>query len=246
MSDQEKSATPSRVGLVPGPVLLLGAPGVGKGTQAQLLVASLGIPQISTGDLLRQHVRQNSELGRNAKILMDQGQLVPDEVVNQMVAERLAGSDAALGYILDGFPRTVVQASWLDRELPSLRHHLPLVAVRITVPQEALLRRITGRRTCPTCQRIYNVFSHRPRVPGVCDFDEGALVQRSDDTVAAFTERMVEYEVKTAPVIEHYRNQGRFREVDGTGLQAEVERRITESIQELRLPAQVQLRQGGQ
>lgn len=231
---QQDTPLPAPAGFLPGPVLLLGAPGVGKGTQAQLLVASFGIPQISTGDLLRQHVREDTLLGRSARLLMDGGQLVPDHIVNGMVADRLQHPDTATGYILDGFPRTGVQAEWLDQTLPALQHALPLIAVRIHVATEDLLRRITGRRTCPTCKRIYNIYSHTPEVDGICDYDQTPLLHRSDDTVEAFSERMAEYESKTAPVIEHYRRKGRFREVDGTGSLREVESSIIANLRELR------------
>lgn len=220
--------------LVPGPVLLLGAPGVGKGTQAQLLVASFGIPQISTGDLLRQHVQDGTALGKVARGLMDSGQLVPDDLVNSMVAARLRNPDTAHGYILDGFPRTEVQASWLDATLPTLEQRLPLIALQIKVDTHDLLRRITGRRTCPTCKRIYNIYSHPPKVEGHCDFDGTPLIHRSDDTEAAFAERLSEYTSKTGPAIEHYRRQGRFREIDGSGPFQTVEDRIIHTLRELR------------
>ena len=221
-------------GFLPGPVLLLGAPGVGKGTQAQLLMAAFGIPQISTGDLLREHVRAATDLGKAAKILMDAGQLVPDAIVNGMVADRLNRPDTVPGYILDGFPRTEVQASWLDAKLPELHDAPPLVAVNIRVGTDELLRRITGRRTCPTCKRIYNIYSHPPAKAGHCDFDGTPLQHRSDDTEEAFQKRMAEYASKTAPVIEHYRAHNSFREVDGTGSLEVVEERIIEAIRELR------------
>ena len=223
----------------PGPVLLLGAPGVGKGTQAQLLMAAFAIPQISTGDLLREHVAAATPLGLQAKALMDDGKLVPDEVVNSMVADRLLREDTLAGYILDGFPRTEVQAHWLDRTLPELHQAPPLIAIRVHVAAEELLRRITGRRTCPACKRIYNIYSHRPAVEGVCDFDGMALQHRSDDTEPAFAKRMREYELKTAPVIEHYRAQNCFREVDGTGSLEVVEQRIIEAVRDLRGGASV-------
>ena len=131
----------------------------------------------------------------------------------------------------------MVQAEWLDRTLPTLEHALPLIAVRIHVATEDLRERITGRRTCPTCRRIYNVYSHAPKVGGVCDYDQTPLMHRSDDTVEAFTERMAEYESKTAPVVEHYRRQGRFRQVDGGGSLRGVEAAIIASLQELRAEA---------
>ena len=239
MIDLTKAAplVPS-IAFVPGPVLLLGAPGVGKGTQAQLLMASFAIPQISTGDLLRHHVRQGTELGHLAKNLMDQGQLVPDNVVNGMVADRLTADDVAHGYILDGFPRTETQAAWLDGALPGLRHSLPLVAIRIQVATDLLRERITGRRSCTTFIRIYYIYTHAPKVEGICDFDATKLVHRSDDTVEAFTERMLEYDRKTAPVIEHYRAQGHFCEIDGEGTLEQVEARIIAGLRQLRSEVQ--------
>ena len=140
---------PNASDFLPGPVLLLGAPGVGKGTQAQRLMAEFGIPQISTGDLLRQHRRDHTPLGILADDLMSQGKLVPDDLVNQMVAARLTDPDTEHGYILDGFPRTLNQAEWLDRQL--VAYLLPVVAVNILVDEQVLLERITGRLTCPIC-----------------------------------------------------------------------------------------------
>ncbi len=234
MRDSATQQVPAQADFLPGPVLLLGAPGVGKGTQAQLLMAAFGIPQISTGDLLREHVHASTDLGRTAKTLMDLGQLVPDGVVNSMVADRLTREDTLPGYILDGFPRTAGQASWLDGKLPHLHHTPPLIAIQIHVATDELLRRITGRRTCPTCKRIYNVYSHQPAVAGVCDFDGTPLLHRSDDTETAFHGRMAEYDSKTAPVIEHYRAQNRFREVEGTGTLDAVEHRIIQAMRDLR------------
>jgi adenylate kinase len=193
----------------------LGAPGVGKGTQAKELVKRWQIPQISTGDLLRANVAQGTELGRTAKEIMGRGELVPDSLVNEMVAVRLTQPDTANGYILDGFPRTLVQAAWLDERLAARAVGLPVVAVSIQVDYNQLLRRITGRRNCPVCQRIYNIYSHPPQREGFCDVDGTALVQRADDTEPVFKERMRAYESLTAPVVEHYRDLGRFAEVDG-------------------------------
>jgi adenylate kinase len=200
---------------IPGPILLLGAPGVGKGTQAKELVKLWGIPQISTGDLLRANVSKGTELGKIAQELMDRGELVPDTLVNEMVAVRLAEPDTARGYILDGFPRTLNQAGWVDHRLANTNGHLPVVAVSIQVDYNQLLRRITGRRNCPVCQTIYNIYAKPPKVDGICDVEGARLVQRADDTEAVFAERMKSYESLTAPVVEHYRNQGRFAEVDG-------------------------------
>jgi adenylate kinase len=206
-------------------VLLLGAPGAGKGTQAQVLMAEFAIPQISTGDLLRANIASGTELGLKAKGLMSQGQFVDDETVNSMVAERLTHSDAARGYVLDGFPRTLPQADWLDQHLASAGSTqeaalpaplvLPVIAVSINVAYDHLLQRITGRRTCPACNRSYNIYSQPPLKPGICDVEGAALQQRPDDTKAVFAERMKTFNAQTAHVIDHYRRKGRFEEVDG-------------------------------
>ena len=219
---------------LPGPILLLGAPGVGKGTQAKELVKLWGIPQISTGDLLRANVAQGTDLGRIAKEIMGRGELVPDTLVNQMVAVRLGEPDTAKGYILDGFPRTLPQADWLDSRLATLAQGLPVIAVSIQVDYNQLLRRITGRRNCPVCQRIYNVFGNPPKVEGVCDVEGAALVQRADDTEKVFAERMRAYEAMTAPVVEHYRALGRFAEVDGSGSIVAIASGIVAAVERLR------------
>jgi adenylate kinase len=198
----------------------LGAPGVGKGTQAQLLVTKYGIPQISTGDILRairnDPSKSQTPEGSEAKRLMDQGLLVPDELVNKLVSERLAEPDTERGFILDGFPRTLPQAEWMDRHLASnLASMSPVVAVSIVADYDQLVRRITGRRTCPVCRSIYNIYTNPPKVDGICDCEKATLVQRTDDTEAVFTERLKTFEEQTAPVIAHYRALGRFAEADG-------------------------------
>src|SRR6516164_2502958 len=182
---------------IPGPILLLGAPGVGKGTQAKELVKLWGIPQISTGDLLPANVSQGTVLGKTAKATMDRGELVPDSLVNDMVAARLQEPDTVRGYILDGFPRTLPQAGWLDGRLVAQQLTLPVVAVSISVDYNQLLRRITGRRNCPVCQTIYNVYSNPPKVDEICDIEGAALVQRADDTEPVFGERMRAYDALT-------------------------------------------------
>jgi adenylate kinase len=200
---------------LPGPILLLGAPGAGKGTQAKAIVKIWAIPQISTGDLLRANVAQGTELGRIAQSIMDRGDLVPDSLVNEMVAVRLQQPDTETGYILDGYPRTLNQAGWLDGRVASHPESLPVVAVSIHVDYNGLLRRITGRRNCPVCQTIYNIHAKPPKVSGICDVEGAALVQRADDTEEVFAERMRAYTALTEPVVEHYRAMGRFAEVDG-------------------------------
>ena len=218
----------------PGPILLLGAPGVGKGTQAKELVKTWKIPQISTGDLLRGNVSKGTELGKIAKEIMGRGELVPDTLVNEMVALRLQEPDTARGYILDGFPRTLVQAHWLDGRLAAQAASLPVVAVSIQVNYNQLLRRITGRRNCPVCQTIYNIYMNPPKTDGICDVEGAALTQRSDDTEEVFKERMRAYEALTAPVVDHYRALGRFAEVDGDRPIATIAAGIVAAVEGLR------------
>jgi len=221
---------------VPGPLLLLGAPGVGKGTQAQILVTEYSIPQISTGEILRKNIAEGTELGRKAKDLMASGQFVDDLTVNGMVEARLSEPDVTRGYILDGYPRTLAQADWLDSYLdtPHATSSLPLVAISIRVDETELLRRITGRRICPTCKCSYNIYSQPPRTPGICDHDGTSLIQRPDDTEEAFEQRMKEYAAKTVHVIDHYRTQGRFEEVDGSQPIEQVTAAIHSALKKLR------------
>ncbi|GGH15132.1 adenylate kinase [Silvibacterium dinghuense] len=222
-------------GFQPGPILLLGAPGVGKGTQAKELVAAWGIPQISTGDILRANVSQGTELGKVAKAVLDRGELVSDDLVNEMVAARLLEPDTAKGYILDGFPRTLGQADWLDAHLSAGAGALPVIAVSIQVGYNQLLRRITGRRMCPVCKTIYNVYLHPPKVEGICDNEGAELTRRSDDTEEVFEERMRAYNALTAPVVEHYRALGRFAEVDGELAVSDVTSAVVSAVVRMRV-----------
>ncbi len=231
--DSAKHHTAPAEAFLPGPVLLLGAPGVGKGTQAKLLMAEFGIPQISTGDLLRDNIAKGTELGKAARSLMDQGLLVSDDLVNKMVADRLRQPDVARGYILDGFPRTLVQAEWVDSYLAGGSQALPLVAISIVVGYDELLRRITGRRLCPA-GHIYNIYTNPSKVEGKCDVDGQVLIQRSDDSEKVFHERMKTFEEQTAPVVQHYCRQGRFEEVDGSRSVEEVTAAITRALNRLR------------
>jgi adenylate kinase len=241
--------TPDRLGalFLPGPVLLLGAPGVGKGTQAKAIMAVWGIPQISTGDLLREirnrdlqpsviasRLLSEGKLHEDDLARMAAGKLVSDALVNDMVAARLEERDTVRGYILDGFPRTLVQADWLDAQLASSGNRLPVVAVSLRVNEQKLLLRITGRRSCPTCKRIYNVHLKPPLADTVCDFDQTVLEQRADDTEGVFAERMRAYAEQTAPVLEHYRTLGRFAEVDGDAPVEAVTESILGAVEELR------------
>ena len=224
---------PNAIDFFPGPVLLLGAPGVGKGTQAKRLMDEFGIPQISTGDLLREHRKNRTPLGMLADDLMAKGQLVPDDLVNQMIATRLTEPDTEHGYILDGFPRTLNQAEWLDHQLAD--RPLPVVAVNIVVPERELLERITGRLSCPVCGTIYNIYSEPPKQPGICNCEGAKLIQRADDTEPVFRERMKAFQSKTAAVIEYYRSYGgRFAEVDGNLPVDEVTQSVHAALFQLR------------
>jgi adenylate kinase len=204
-----------------GPIILLGAPGAGKGTQAKLIVERYSVPQISTGDLLRDHVCRGTELGKTARAIMERGDLVPDNLVNNMVAERLARPDTTRGFILDGFPRTVAQAEWLDKHLAGKRFEnqgdrkLQPLVIDIAVGYNQLLRRLTGRRSCPTCGRIYNVYFQPPRVADLCDVDGAKLVTRRDDCEEVISERLKAYERQTLPLIDYYRAQGQLVEING-------------------------------
>ena len=197
-----------------GPVILLGPPGSGKGTQSKKIAAHYGIPQISTGDLLREHVRQGSALGREAQAIMARGELVPDDLMYGMVAERLAQADCSRGYVLDGFPRTAGQAGWLDafleRQLFEKSEKRRPVVIRLDVDYTQLLLRVTGRRSCPCCGRIYNVHFQPPRINELCDLDETKLIQREDDREEVVRPRLNAYEVQTKPVADYYLAQGRL------------------------------------
>jgi adenylate kinase len=210
---------------ITGPIILLGPPAAGKGTQAKLISDTYGIPQISTGDILRANVKGQTELGLKAKAIMERGDLVPDELVCDMVADRLQQADCAKGFILDGFPRTVRQAEWLDQQLAKMREEkcdaagrkacAAPVVIRLMVDYNTLLQRITGRRSCPTCGRVYNVYFQPPKVQGICDVDGTALVTRPDDEESVFAERMKNYDRQTLPLVDYYRERGRLIEVDG-------------------------------
>ena len=205
-------------------MMLLGAPGAGKGTQAQQLAGEIGIPQISTGDMLRSAVSDQTPMGLEAKRFMDLGQLVPDEVVIGIVEERLAAADCAQGYILDGFPRTVPQAE-------ALNGFAPLEAVvDVQVPETELVSRLCGRRTCKSCGAIFHVVSSPPFREGICDRCEGDLYQRSDDNEDSIRERLGQYKSKTAPLSDWYEERGVLKRVDGTGEPSEVYARIATAL----------------
>lgn len=200
-------------------IVLLGAPGAGKGTQAARMVAEWGIPHISTGDIFRKAVSEGTPLGLEAKGYMDKGELVPDEVVIGIVKERLSEPDCANGFILDGFPRTVPQADALDAALAESGRKLDAV-ISVDVDRDSLIARLTGRRTCRGCGAITNVAGEADKT--VCDLCGGELYQREDDTVATVTNRLDVYDRQTSPLIEYYRAKGILREVDGNRAPDEV------------------------
>ena len=201
-----------------GPVILLGPPGAGKGTQAKLISQRYGIPQISTGDILRENVARATELGRKADPIMKSGALVPDDLVLAMVQDRFSCPDCDRGFILDGFPRTVKQAEWLDRYLSSRTfggRTMPPVVMNVEVGYNQLLQRLTGRRSCPVEGKIYNIYFQPPQKEGVCDCCGSQLVQRKDDKEEVISKRLKEYETQTLPLVDYYRRQGYLHRLNG-------------------------------
>lgn len=206
-------------------IILLGPPGAGKGTQAKRLVEKLHIPQISTGDMLREALKEGTPLGLEAKKYMDSGGLVPDSVVIGLVKERLQKPDAKAGFMLDGFPRTVAQAQELDRIIGEMDRQIDHV-ISVEVPGSELLGRLTGRRTCRACGAMYHVMFKPPVKEGVCESCGGELYQRSDDNEATVKSRLQTYEAQTKPLVDYYEKQGKLRRVDGMGTMDEVLQRV--------------------
>ena len=197
-------------------LIMLGAPGAGKGTQSKFIVAKHGIPQISTGDMLRAAVKDGSALGIEAKGYMEKGALVPDSVIIGLVEERIQAVDCKNGFILDGFPRTVPQAEALD--LISVKHGHPITAVlNIAVPVPELITRLTGRRVCKASGHEYHIEFKKPKQAGICDIDGSELYQRADDSLETIKNRLEVYETQTKPLIEFYTTKGVIRNIPGTG-----------------------------
>ncbi len=210
-------------------IVMLGAPGAGKGTQAKKLIDEFGIPQISTGDILRQNIAQGTPLGKEAKGYMDKGELVPDKVVMGLVEDRLKQPDCQKGFILDGFPRNTAQAAALDEMLKGINMPLQL-AISIDVPFDDLMKRLTGRRTCRSCGQMYNVYFTPSKVEGKCDKDGGELYQRDDDKEETIKKRLQVYESQTAPLIDYYSKKGIVRKIDGTGSISDIYGKITAEL----------------
>jgi len=222
-------------------IVLLGAPGSGKGTQAKLLVERYKLPQISTGDLLRDAVASGSAFGRQAKVAMDAGQLVNDEIVLGIIRERVLLPDARNGFILDGFPRNLPQAEALDQLLAGLGRPLNL-ALLIAVDVDALLQRLTGRRTCLSCGQLYNVFYSPPHIDGRCDACGGKLRHRADDNEETIGNRLRVYETHTLPVIEYYKEQEKLRTVQGVGGIPDIFRAVRKVVDDVKKHAKSESR----
>jgi adenylate kinase len=214
-------------------VVFLGAPGVGKGTQADRVAELFKIAKISTGDLLRGAVRNQTKLGLEAKMYMDQGKLVPDSVVIGLVREKLEEAGCANGFVLDGFPRTTPQADELGRVLAQKKMALDRV-VNFEVPREAVIKRLSGRRSCPKCQATYHVDFAPPQKDGVCDRCGESLVQRSDDRREAIETRLQVYEEQTAPLIRYYQDKQMLSHVDGSGAVDAVFEKLTKVLEPYR------------
>lgn len=210
-------------------IVIIGPPGAGKGTQAKLLSKRIRAPHISTGDMLREAIAAGTPLGEQARQFMDQGQLLPDDVMIGIVDQRLEAPDAATGFILDGFPRTVAQAEALDRLLA--RRGQPLtVALRFVVPQENLVRRLAGRRVCKDCGTMFHIDDGGPAAKGRCDRCGGMLYQRADDEEGTIRNRMEVFAKQTAPLRDYYAGNGILREVDGSGSRDDVFARVKTSL----------------
>ena len=210
-------------------LVFLGPPGAGKGTQAVTIAQKLRVPHISTGDILRAAVKVDSPLGRQARQYMDAGELVPDELVNRLVAERLGEPDCAGGFLLDGFPRTLVQGQALEEALKDMKSALDAV-VYFDVPRQELIRRLTGRRACPECGANYHVETLKPKVEGVCDKCGGQLYQRDDDKRETIENRLSVYEKQTAPLIQYYEGGAKLVSIPGEGSIEEVFERTCQAL----------------
>ncbi len=210
-------------------LVLLGSPGAGKGTQAKFIQERFGIPQISTGDILRKTVSDHTILGNKASGYIQEGKLVPDDLILDMITERLSADDCAKGYILDGFPRTVPQALGLETWLKGLPSQLDRV-LYFNVPEEVLIQRLEGRRTCRDCGTLYHLVFNPPRQAGICDDCDGELYQREDDQEEIIRRRLETYKVQTAPLIEHYRVRDLLTEINGDGRVESIKDHVLDSL----------------
>ena len=196
-------------------IIMLGAPGAGKGTQAKMIADKYGVPHISTGDIFRANIKNGTELGMEAKKYMDQGLLVPDELTVRILLDRVAQDDCKNGYVLDGFPRTIPQAEVLDSELTKLGDHIDY-AINVDVPDENIVKRMSGRRACLTCGATYHIEHVPPKKEGICDVCGSELVLRDDDKPETVQKRLTVYHEQTQPLIDYYKKQNILKSVDGT------------------------------
>ena len=210
-------------------IIMLGAPGAGKGTQAKMIAEKYGIPHVSTGDIFRANIKNGTELGMEAKKYMDQGQLVPDELTVKILLDRVAQDDCKNGYVLDGFPRTIPQAEVLDKALTELGDAIDF-AIDVNVPDENIVNRMSGRRACLTCGATYHVTFAPPAKEGICDVCGAELVLRDDDKPETVQKRLAVYHEQTQPLIDYYKEKGVLHSVDGTKDMEEVFQSITEIL----------------
>jgi len=221
------------VGKLDRAVIFLGPPGSGKGTQAKELARQYGVPHLSTGDMLREHVSNGTPLGLKAKPIMERGELVPDSLVLKMVAERIERPDCEHGFVFDGFPRTVAQAKYLGEMLRRQGFKQPFV-IHMVIPTSVLLKRLTGRRTCKLGGEIYNIYERPPKVEGICYADGGELIHRADDREEVVAPRLNAYEKLTAPLVQYYRRLGALHDVDANRSVEEVRREIGQLVSGMR------------
>ena len=212
-------------------IVMLGAPGAGKGTQAQMICEKYGIPHVSTGDIFRENIRNNTELGQQVKSYLNEGKLVPDELTVRILLDRVAKEDCVSGYVLDGFPRTIPQAEVLTQKLEEMNDKIDF-AIDVEVPDENIIRRMSGRRSCPKCGATYHITYIPPKQDGICDECGSALGQRDDDKEETVKERLNVYHKQTQPLIEYYGNAGVLKTVDGTKDMKEVFEDITALLEE--------------
>ena len=210
-------------------LVLVGPPGAGKGTQAQFLAAHFNIPHISTGDIFRANLKGGTELGLEAKKYMDQGELVPDSVTNDMVRDRLTQSDVANGFLLDGYPRNVLQAEVLRAALSNMDSKLD-AALELSVDNDEVISRLSGRRTCSNCGKIWHIVNEKPSQEGICDLCQGQLTQRDDDKAEVIARRLAVYEEQTAPIISFYRNEGLLITIAAVGSVQEITERCIAAL----------------
>ena len=210
-------------------IVMLGAPGAGKGTQAKMIAAKYGIPHISTGDIFRANIKNGTELGAKAKEYMDKGELVPDELVVDLIMDRFKEADAQKGYVLDGFPRTIPQAEALDKALSANGEDIDY-AINVEVPDENIVNRMSGRRACVGCGATYHIKYNAPKVEGVCDTCGKELILRDDDKPETVLNRLEVYHNQTQPLIDYYEKKGKMKEVDGTVDMNDVFKAITDIL----------------